>query len=108
MPGSVSGPPKPVVLRKDGDERLYIEWNDGRVGRVTWESLRRNCPCATCREEREKPVDPFRILSDRELSSGPPRPSAMSPVGYYAYKISWNDGHDAGIYTIEQLRELCQ
>ena len=35
------------------------------------------------------------------------RPAAMAPVGYYAYKIVWNDGHDAGIYTIENLRELC-
>jgi DUF971 family protein len=32
----------------------------------------------------------------------------MTPVGYYAYKITWNDGHDTGIYTLENLRQLCQ
>lgn len=98
---------KPNALRKEGDDRLRIEWNDGRVGVVTWTVLRKHCPCATCREERDKPADPFRILSERELAAGAPRPVSMSPVGYYAYKIVWNDGHDAGIYTIENLRSLC-
>ncbi|MBX7103009.1 MAG: DUF971 domain-containing protein [Gemmataceae bacterium] len=97
---------RPVRVRREGDERLQIDWSDGVSGSVTWASLRTNCPCANCREERQKPADPFRILSERELQAGPPRPVSMSPVGYYAYKIVWNDGHDAGIYTIENLREL--
>jgi DUF971 family protein len=32
----------------------------------------------------------------------------MTPVGHYAYKITWSDGHDAGIYTLENLRAMCQ
>ncbi len=32
----------------------------------------------------------------------------MSPVGYYAYKITWSDGHDSGSFTLENLRALCQ
>lgn len=100
------GPLRPVTMRRDGD-RLAIEWSDGRKGGVTWQKLRRSCPCATCREEKDKPPDPFRILSERELAAGAPEPVAMAPVGYYAYKITWNDGHDAGIFTIENLRELC-
>jgi DUF971 family protein len=97
---------KPQRIRRDGEETLLIEWSDGVTGRVSWQTLRTQCPCATCREEREKPADPFRILSDRELRAGPPRPVAMTPVGHYAYKIVWNDGHDSGIFTIENLREL--
>jgi len=100
------GPLRPLAVRKDGDDGLRIDWSDGVTGSVSWRKLRTNCPCATCREERDKPADPFRILSDRELAAGPPRAVAMAPVGYYAYKIVWNDGHDAGIYTIENLREL--
>jgi DUF971 family protein len=99
---------RPLVIRREGDDRLYIEWSDGQKSAVTWDTLRARCPCATCREDRNKPPDPFHILSDKELRSGPPRPMAMSPVGYYAYKIVWNDGHDAGIFTLENLRELCQ
>ena len=100
------GPLRPVTMRRDGD-RLAIEWSDGRTGGVTWRKLRQSCPCATCREEKEKPPDPFHILSERELAAGEPEPVAMAPVGYYAYKITWNDGHDSGIFTIENLRELC-
>jgi DUF971 family protein len=103
-----SGAMKPVIIRRQGEDQLFIEWDDGQSGTITWRDLRANCPCATCREEREKPPDPFRILSDKDLSGGPPRPVAMEPVGYYAYKITWNDGHDTGIYTLENLRELCQ
>ncbi len=98
---------QPLKIRRDGDERLVIEWSDGVTSQVTWDTLRRECPCANCREEREKPADPFRILSEREVQAGAPRPVSMIPVGNYAYKIVWNDGHDAGIYTIENLRELC-
>jgi DUF971 family protein len=32
--------------------------------------------------------------------------SGMQPVGQYAYKIVFSDGHDSGIYTLEYLREL--
>jgi DUF971 family protein len=99
---------RPVVIRKEGEDRLYIEWSDGLRGAIGWDKLRAACPCATCREDRQKPPDPFRILSDRELQAGPARPVGMAPVGNYAYKVVWNDGHDAGIYTLENLRELCE
>ena len=98
---------RPAAIRRDGDDHLTISWSDGKTGRISWNKLRHECPCAHCREEREKPPDPFRILSERELNAGAPRPVSMTPVGYYAYKIVWNDGHDSGIYTIENLRELC-
>src|SRR5580704_18684549 len=105
----MAGPLRPVAMRKDGDEHLSIEWSDGKCYRLSWAELRRQCPCAACREEREKLPEPFRILSEKELArTGPPRPAAMAPVGYYAYKITWDDGHDTGIYTIENLREMCE
>lgn len=104
----MAGPLRPVMMRKDGGH-LVIEWSDGRRCRLSWSELRRQCPCAACREEREKPPEPFRILSEKELArTGPPQPAAMAPVGYYAYRITWDDGHDTGIYTIENLRELCE
>jgi DUF971 family protein len=37
-----------------------------------------------------------------------PAPTSLVPVGHYAYRIVWNDGHDSGIYTLESLRALCQ
>ena len=109
----MSGPrtdlPRPTALRKQGDERLAIDWSDGHKSVYTWKHLRDNCPCAGCRDVSEKPADPFRILSPAELAPKPPlAPVAVTPVGYYAYKITWNDGHDTGLFTLENLRVLCQ
>lgn len=101
-----SGPLRPVALSREGADRLVILWNDGHRALYTWDSLRSHCPCAGCREERAKPPDPFRILKPSELQ--PLQPVNVAPVGHYAYKIVWNDGHDAGIYTLEHLRHLCQ
>ena len=101
-----SGPLTPTTLRKDGPDRLVIEWNDGHNSVYTWRHLREHCPCATCREEHGRPADPLRVLKPAELQ--PLAPTAMPAVGRYAYKIVWNDGHETGIYTLEYLRSLCQ
>jgi DUF971 family protein len=95
----------PTTMRREGD-RLLIEWSDGFKGAVTWKALRDACPCAGCKEEREKPPDPFRLLKPNELV--PLAPTAMPRVGRYAYKIVWSDGHDTGIFTLENLRGLCK
>jgi DUF971 family protein len=99
---------RPTHLGRDGTDYLKITWNDGHESTYAWRHLRSHCPCATCREAREQPTDPFRILSDREVSAGPLQPVALTPVGYYAYQITWNDGHGSGIFTLEHLRSLCQ
>ncbi len=96
--------PRPVALRKEGDDRLVIDWNDGQRTSYTWKHLREHCPCAGCREERLQPVDPFRILKPSELV--PLKPVSLTPIGQYAYKIVWSDGHDAGLFTLEHLRQL--
>ncbi len=98
---------KPLSLRRDGDG-LRIDWSDGASTHATWRTLRTNCPCATCNEERSKPIDPFRVLSEKEATAGPPSPTAMKPLGHYAYQITWNDGHDTGIYPVELLRSLSE
>ena len=96
---------KPTSLRREGDG-LAIEWSDGARTFVAWHDLRKNCPCASCNEKRQKPADPFKLLSDREVAAGTPQPVRMVPRGHYAYQIVWNDGHDTGIYTLELLRRL--
>ena len=96
---------KPLSLKRDGDG-LLIRWSDGTTTFAAFRTLRKQCPCATCVEERAKPPNPFRILSEAEVAAGAPVPMAMVPVGHYAYQITWNDGHSTGIYPIDQLRAL--
>ena len=44
----------------------------------------------------------------REASISPEvSPLAIDPVGRYALRFRWSDGHSTGIYTFEHLRELC-
>src|SRR5579871_1626341 len=101
---SIPESPRPIALRKEGEDRLVIDWSDGVRSVYTWQELRANCPCAGCREERLQPPDPFRILKSSELA--PLKPVSVTPVGQYAYKIVWSDGHDAGLFTLEHLRHL--
>src|SRR5262245_18969593 len=78
--------PRPLAVRREGDG-LAIDWADGLRTFVSFSYLRSNCPCATCADERAKPVDPFRILKPEEVAAGSPRPVAMHPRGHYAYQI---------------------
>ncbi len=103
----MAGELRPLSLKREGDG-LRIEWSDGASTHASFRHLRANCPCAGCIEERAKPADPFKVLTPQEVAAGAPRPVAMTPVGHYAYRIAWNDGHDSGIYTVENLRKLSE
>jgi DUF971 family protein len=46
----------------------------------------------------------LQVLKPEEIA--PLSITGMSPVGQYAYKIAFSDGHDSGIYTLDYLREL--
>lgn len=93
----------PTQLKVES-QNLVIEWNDGHRGSTPLKALRAACPCAGCKEEAAKPLDPFRILKPSELA--PLGIKGMVPVGRYAYRIVWTDGHDTGIFTLEHLRSL--
>ena len=35
------------------------------------------------------------------------RPVDVTPVGKYALRFKWNDGHEAGLYSWDYLRNVC-
>jgi DUF971 family protein len=98
----------PTSLRIEEPSQLLIDWSDGQTRKYTFSELREYCPCATCRERREgrqaRPATELPVLSAGEAR--PLRITSMKPVGSYAYSIAFSDGHDTGIYTLEQLHEL--
>lgn len=101
--------PVPIKLEVAASDRLRIHWNDGRTREYTYRELRDKCPCATCREKRNAPPPPstqLPIITDAQIA--PLRITSMKPVGNYAYSIDFSDGHDTGIYTLENLREWGQ
>ncbi len=99
----------PTQLLRNDDGRLEIVWSNGQRRYYRPRQLRKNCPCATCREQREaeeqdKMKSLLRVISPEEAQ--PLTIARMEPVGHYAYKITFSDGHDTGIYTFDRLWEL--
>lgn len=93
---------QPTRLSLAGNE-LTIEWSDGRTLVYDMTELRRSCPCATCHSERARAG----VEEDTPLpSSTAVTVRQMSPVGNYAYKVLFSDGHDTGIYPLELLQQL--
>jgi DUF971 family protein len=89
-------------------EEVRITWGDGEVSRYSLEYLRKNCPCATCGEQRKMQEDPLYVLppSMAAISAelDPEHPVEM--VGNYALQFFWDDGHRTGIYTFGYLRNI--
>lgn len=99
----------PVRLDLKKDERLEIEWQDGKTCRYSLELLRSQCPCALCREQRQsqkqKPRTSLTILPGNY--TGKLSVLGAHMVGNYAIQIEWSDKHESGIYSFQYLRELC-
>lgn len=111
LPAAAITPVKVKVYKTEGTG-VEIEWKDGHRSLWTFPWLREACPCATCHEERERngrlPGEarpkPQTLLP---MYEAPARPVEVTPVGKYAIKFKWNDGHEAGIYSWEFLRRVC-
>ncbi len=97
----------PVALKRLGNQRLWIQWSDGECRVYSYNELRDNCPCASCREKRRQHApSPLPILTPEQTQ--PSEIERMEPVGNYAYRIEFNPGCRTGIYSFELLRVLGQ
>jgi len=92
-----------VDLRDTGG--VGVTWSDGHESRYPLGLLRARCPCATCRGPSKSGGVPHEAPAWPEGSARLVR--GVGPVGRYALKFEWADGHDTGIYTYEYLRSLC-
>jgi DUF971 family protein len=101
---------RPTDLHLDRAKGLRIQWADGVVSQYPLAFLRKNCPCATCRTEREqKAAEKPSGLSLTILPAGIERATqftAARTVGSYAIQITWADGHSTGIYDFRYLRTI--
>ncbi len=99
---------QPTALEMIDEKTLRIHWDDGKVLDYAPASLRKACPCASCREKSKSedlvPARKMQILSASEAA--PLRIASMRPVGNYAYNIGFSDQHSSGIYSLELLRNL--
>jgi len=91
----------PVRIGQAGPSRLAITWSDGVESQYDVRALRLACACAQC-------VDEWTGAGILDPATVPPdvRPLRVEPVGRYAIRIDWSDGHASGIYSFRRLREL--
>ncbi len=112
LPTDAVTPQKVRVLKTEGTG-VEIDWRDGHRSAWNFAWLRHACPCATCHDERERSDRAPGIPKPRPstllpLYEAPPRPVEVTPVGKYALRFKWNDGHESGIYSWDYLRRVCQ
>jgi len=98
---------RPIGFELDRQRELRIRWADGHQTILPLAVLRKGCPCAACRGERESqasgglPVVPAAAAQRAKVTA-----VSAELVGQYALRIRWEDGHDTGIYDYELLRRL--
>ena len=59
------------------------------------------CGCAVCVDE----YSGEKLLKVKDLPKDI-KPTDIYPLGNYALKITWRDGHASGIYPYKQIRKL--
>lgn len=97
---------RPLELHLERNDCLRIAWSDGRIDRIPLVALRRACPCATCKAQREAAQNPLHVLSPSSTRVEGLSASGIALVGAYGVKICWSDGHETGIFNYALLREL--
>ena len=90
---------------------IKIDWKDGHHSEYQLVYLRDKCPCATCTgahgttpRPQSAPAEannPFQMFKPALKMLG------VQPVGNYAIRINWSDGHNTGIYSYEHFRRIC-
>jgi len=100
MAGLSPDTPHPVELTVHAKSRvLEIAFDDGARFRIPFELLRVCSPSAEVRGHG--PGQEVLQTGKREVEI-----VALEPVGHYAVKPIFSDGHDSGIYSWDYLHEL--
>ena len=92
----------PEAIDVNAAQEVVFTWPGGKAVALASRRLREACPCAGCVEEftGKKLLDPATIPADI-------RPERIEPVGNYAVRFVWSDGHDTGLFTWQTLRQAC-
>jgi DUF971 family protein len=92
--------PTEIVLR-DGGKTLHINFESGQRHSITAELLRVESPSAEVKGHG--PGQETLQWGKRDVTV-----TRIEPVGNYAVRLRFSDGHDSGIYTWTYLAELGQ
>lgn len=91
------------VIAPEGGRILEIVWDDGSRSVLKHRHMRAFCPCALC-QGHDGPIrwmSGAEMLGDEALTL-----TGIEPVGAYALRMDWADGHYTGIFPYPHLRAL--
>ena len=98
-------PVEPEHVSISKSKGIRIEWKDGHRSEYSLRYLRDHCPCAGCAGTHgppaEKSSNPFQFYQPAL------KIEEVEPVGNYAIRLKWSDGHDTGFYSYEHFRNIC-
>jgi DUF971 family protein len=97
--------PEHIAISKS--KGIKIDWKDGHHSEYGITYLRDKCPCASCTGAHGTP--PRQPESDNPFQMFKPtlKMLGVEPVGSYAIRINWSDGHSSGIYSYDHFRSIC-
>ena len=100
MAGLQSGAPTPTALTVHGQSRvLEISFSDGAVFKIPFELMRVYSPSAEV--QGHGPGQETLQTGKREVTI-----EALEPVGNYAVKPVFSDGHQSGLFSWDYLYQL--
>ncbi|MDH3545586.1 MAG: DUF971 domain-containing protein [Gammaproteobacteria bacterium] len=94
----MSSTPTEIRLRKNS-KLLVVAFDDGMEFSFSFEYLRVHSPSAEVRGHG--PGQETLQTGKEDVAI-----TAIEPVGHYAVRLIFDDGHDSGLYTWEHLHEL--
>jgi DUF971 family protein len=103
MPASTD--PEHIAISKS--KGIKIDWKDGHHSEYDLVYLRDKCPCAGCTGAHGTPPRQPEAANPFPMFKPALKMWEVEPVGNYAIRIKWSDGHNAGIYSWEHFREIC-
>jgi len=103
----LSADPEHISISKS--KGIKIDWKDGHSSDYELRYLRHHCPCAVCTgahgtPPQAPPIEP--ASSPFQMFTPALKMVSVEPVGNYAIRIIWSDGHSSGIYSYEHLRKI--
>jgi DUF971 family protein len=87
------------ITAMDKGRTLEVVFDDGQVIRLTAERLRIESPSAEV--QGHSPSQKRTVTGKENVAI-----VGIEPVGHYAIKIVFDDGHDTGLYSWDYLRKL--
>ncbi|MEM8800143.1 MAG: gamma-butyrobetaine hydroxylase-like domain-containing protein [Pseudomonadota bacterium] len=89
------------LLYKRGERQLVVTFDDGFIGHISAETLRVESPSAEV--QGHGPGQKIQVTGKQMVEI-----TDIAPIGHYAVRITFSDGHQTGLYTWPYLRELSQ